>query len=107
MKDWFGTVSAYGQEVRISRGGTSRAARAFIQAVSVTDPERAAATPAGLRDERRYLIIAGPGAFKIEGEGPVTIQCGSRSYEVLRFEELGGGSHCEAIMRIKAGERDA
>lgn len=106
MTDWFGAVSAYAREITVLQRGTERRSRAFIQPVSVTDPERERApTPAGAVDERRYLIIAAPEAF--DGGVGGEVRCGGRTYELLRCEEMGGGSHWEGVMRIKAGECDA
>lgn len=102
MRDWFGAVSAFGQEICVCQGGEARKCRAFIQPLSLTEPERDAyPTPAGMRDGRKYLIITAPDAF--DGGGRAVIRCGERSFELLRWEKMGGGSHCEGIMRAKAG----
>lgn len=106
MTDWFGAVSAYAREISVSQRGVLRKSRAFIQPLSVSDPERERIpTPAGSVDERRYLIIAAPEAF--DGDVGGEVRCGARTYELLRCEMMGGGSHWEGVMRIKAGECDA
>lgn len=106
MTDWFGAVSAYAREISVLQRGESRTSRAFIQPLSVTGPERErTTTPVGAVDERRYLIIAAPGAF--DGGVGGEVRCGERTFELLRCELLGGGSHWEGVMRIKAGECDA
>lgn len=109
MTDVFGAVSPFARPAVIRRDGGEKPARVFIQPVSVTAPEREGLpTPAGLADERRYLIIAGPGAFELEGAGPVTVECAGRLFRLLRFEEMGGGSHCEGVLKeCMAGGRDA
>ncbi|MCM1150235.1 MAG: hypothetical protein NC319_09175 [Butyricicoccus sp.] len=106
MTDWFGAVSAYAREITVFQRGEVRKCRAFIQPLSVTVPERERVpTPAGAVDERRYLIIASPDSF--DGGVGGEVRCGGRAYELLRCEMMGGGSHWEGVMRIKAGERDA
>ncbi len=106
MTDWFGAVSAYARGITVFQRGEEKLSRAFIQPLSVTGPERERLpAPAGSVDERRYLIIAAPDAFDGEAEGEV--QCGGRTYELLRCEMMGGGSHWEGVLRIKAGECDA
>lgn len=108
MTDWFGAVSAYASEITVSQRGEERRSRAFIQPVSVTDPERERVpTPAGSVDGRRYLIIAAPDAFVRDGGAGGEVRCAGRTYELLRCEEMGGGSHWEGLLRMKAGECDA
>ena len=106
MTDWFGAVSAYAREIAVFQRGISRKSRAFIQPLSVTAPERERVpTPAGSVDDRRYLIIAAPDAF--DGGVGGEVLCDGRTYELLRCEMMGGGSHWEGVLKIKAGERDA
>lgn len=106
MTDWFGAVSAFAQEITVFQRGKVRKCRAFIQPVSVTGPERERLpTPAGALDERRYLIIASPDAF--DGGAGGAVECGERRFELLRCEMMGGGSHWEGLLRIKAGGCDA
>lgn len=106
MTDWFGAVSAYAREIAVSQRGVLRKSRAFIQPLSVTDPERERLpSPAGTVDDRRYLIIAAPDAF--DGKAGGEVRCLGRTYELLRCEMMGGSSHWEGVMRIKAGECDA
>lgn len=102
MRNWFAAVSPFAQEICIHKNGEVRRCRAFIQPLSLTSPELALSpTPAGLYDGRSYLIIAPPDAF--DGGGAELIECGERRFELLRWEKMGGGSHCEGIMRPKAG----
>lgn len=106
MRDWFGAVSAFGQEIRVYQRGGVKVCRAFIQPLSLTEPERdLSPTPAGGRDGRRYLIITEADAF--DGGAVALVECGGRRFELLRWEAVGGGSHCEGIMRPRAGECDA
>ncbi len=106
MTDWFGAVSAYAREIAVFQRGEVRNSRAFIQPLSVTSPEHARTpAPAGAVDERRYLIIAAPDAF--DGEDGGEVVCAERRYELLRCEMMGGGSHWEGLLRIKAGDCDA
>lgn len=106
MTDWFGAVSAYAREITVFQRGGEKKSRAFIQPLSLTGPERERVpTPAGAVDERRYLIIAAPNAF--DGDAGGEVRCGGRIYELLRCEMMGGGSHWEGLLRLKAGECDA
>ena len=101
MKNWFSSVSTWAQDVTVRQGGEEKSARAFIQPLSVTNPqENAAATPAGVSDERLYLLIIGPDA--VSGRGGEIVS-GGRVYELLRCEEMGGGSHWEGLLRLKGG----
>lgn len=105
MSDWFGAVSAFAREITIFQRGRAGKSRAFIQPLSAVSPERAGtATPAGVCDGRRYLIIAAADAF--EGGAGAVVECAGRKYELLRWEKMGGGSHCEGIMRLMAGDCD-
>ena len=106
MTDWFGAISAFSENVCVHQDGEVRHGRAFIQPLNPTAPERALSpAPAGIRDERRYLIIAWPGAFVRDGHRAVVV-CGGRTYRLLRCELMGGGSHWEGIMRLEKGECD-
>lgn len=106
MSGWFGAVSAFAQEISVRQNGEVRRGRAFIQPLSATYPERAASpTPAGVRDDRRYLLIAWPGAFERGGKGAV-VECGGVKYEVRRCEKMGGGTHWEGLLRRRAGDCD-
>lgn len=99
MTDWFGAVSAFAQEVCVRQHGEVRRGRAFIQPLSATAPEREKSpTPAGIREDRRYLLIAWPGAFERGGTG-AAVECGGVKYEVLRCEKMGGGTHWEGLLR--------
>ena len=105
MNQWFSSISSWAQDVTVRQGGEEKSARAFIQPLSVTNPrENAAATPAGVSDERLYLLIIGPDALSGQsGE----IVSGGRVYQVLRCEEMGGGSHWEGLLRLKGGAPNA
>lgn len=105
MNGWFGTVSQFAQEVSVLQNGEVRSAKAFIQPVSSTSPEHPfSPTPAGVRDDRRFLIIASPDAFSGCGHG-VTVLCGDRKFQLLRCELMGGGSHWEGLLRLLPGDR--
>lgn len=102
MRSIYAYAAPYARRVTVSEGGESREARAFIQPLSVTEPEtQASALPCGVADKRRFLLIAAPGAI-LSGEGPVEISCGGKTYVLLRREMIGG-SHWEGLMRLKAG----
>ena len=105
MNNWFSSVSSWAREVTVRQGGEEKCARAFIQPLSVTSPrENAAATPAGVSDERLYLLIIGPGT--VSGPGGEIVS-GGQVYQVLRCEEMGGGSHWEGLLRLKGGAGNA
>lgn len=105
MNNWFSAVSSWAQDVTVRQGGEERHARAFIQPLSVTNPrENAAATPAGVSDERLYLLIIGPEA--VNGQGGEIVS-GGKVYRLLRCEEMGGGSHWEGLLRLKGGADNA
>lgn len=98
-------VFAEAPVVTITEGGNERQARAYIQPLSVTSPEKGyRATPMGIEDDRRYLLIAEIGA--LESGDDTSVSCGGRVYELLRCERLGNGSHWEGILRLKAGGED-
>ena len=105
MRNWFSSVSGWAQDVTVRQGGEEKRARAFIQPLSVTSPrENAAATPAGVSDERLYWLIIGPDA--VSGPGGEIVS-GGQVYQVLRCEEMGGGSHWEGLLRLKGGAGNA
>ena len=105
MKNWFFSVSGWARDVTVRQGGEEKSARAFIQPLSVTNPrEKAAATPAGVSNERLYLLIIGPDALS---GGGGEIVSGGKVYQLLRCEEMGGGSHWEGLLRLKGGAGDA
>ena len=105
MNKWFSAVSSWAQDVTVRQGGEEKHARAFIQPLSVTNPqENAAATPAGVSDERLYLLIIGPEA--VNGGGGEIVS-GDKVYQLLRCEEMGGGSHWEGLLRLKGGAGNA
>ena len=100
MRDFFGRASTFASRVTVYENGTEREARAFIEPINPTSPEYTyRPTPMGMEDDRRYLIIAEPDAFY--GTGEAEIRCGERTYQLLRCELMGGGSHWEGIMRLK------
>lgn len=106
MRDWFGAVSAFAQEITVFRRDGVRHSRAFIQPLSLTEPQgEKTPTPVGTVDERRYLIIAAPGAF--DGSAGVSIECAGRRYALLRCEKMGGGSHWEGLLAPEGGACDA
>ena len=105
MNNWFSAVSRWARDVTVRQGGTEKNAKAFIQPLSVTSPrENAAATPAGVSDERLYLLIIGPDT--VHGGGGEIVS-GGKVFQVLRCEEMGGGSHWEGLLRLKGGAGNA
>ena len=105
MNNWFSAVNGWAQAVTVRQGGEEKHARAFIQPLSVTSPhEKAAATPAGVSDERLSLLIIGPEA--VNGDGGEIVS-GGKVYQMLRCEEMGGGSHWEGLLRLKGGAGNA
>lgn len=107
MKELFSKLYGWTEAVTVTEQGQVRTARAFIQPVSVTQPEYTGKpTVAGVADDRRYLLIAEPGAITQGGRG-IEVQMGDRRFEVLRCEMLGGGSHWEGIMKLKGGAENA
>lgn len=107
MRDFFRLLKGWTNEVSIFEEGQQRRARAFIQPVSVTDPEdMGTPTPAGTVDGRRYLLIAEPGAIA-KGRDGITVELNGKLFQVLRCELMGGGSHWEGIMKRKAVDGDA
>ncbi|MBQ8263454.1 MAG: hypothetical protein IJV74_03405 [Clostridia bacterium] len=102
MRDYFKMTQRYAQDVVIEEGGEKKAAKAFIQPLSISSPENEGrATPMGMADDRRYLLITAADAINT-GENAL-ISCGDRVYSLLRCELMGGGSHWEGIMKLKAG----
>lgn len=107
MRDFFRLLHGWTQTININEKGTVRSARGFIQPVSVTDPQyRSRPAFPGMVDDRRYLLIAEPAAI-VSGEEGITVEAEGRQYELLRCEMLGGGSHWEGIMKLKAGGQNA
>ena len=105
MNKWFSAVSGWAQDVTVRQGGEEKHTRAFIQPLSVTNPrENTAATPAGVSDERLYLLIIGPEA--VNGGGGEIVS-GGKVYQLLHCEEMGGGSHWEGLLRLKGGAGNA
>lgn len=92
-------VFRYGETVTVTDDIGTHSVRAFLQPVSLTAPETPEATPAGLRDGRRWRIIMEP----IELSGNVSILYGGREYLLLRREQIGGGDHIEGLLRLKGG----
>ncbi len=107
MRDFFTLLKGWTNEVCITEEGQKRTSRAFIQPVSITSPEdMGTPTPAGTVDERRYLLIAEPGAI-IGGRDGITVELDGKVFQILRCELMGGGSHWEGIMKRKAVDGDA
>lgn len=105
MRNYFAAAAAFARDVTVREGTEERPAKAIIQPLSVTAPEYAGRpTVMGTVDDRRYLLIAEPAAIS-DGED-VEISCDGKTYRLLRCEMLGGGSHWEGIMRLKAGDED-
>lgn len=93
--------SRFARSVLLTDGSGERGVRAFIQPVSVKDPERPSPTAAGVVDERRWLLIMEP----VAPAGPAEIVDGGRVYSLLRWEEVGG--HVEGLLCLKGGAGDA
>ena len=93
--------SRFARSVLVTDGGGERGVRAFIQPVSVRDPETPTPTAAGVVDERRWLLIMEPAALL----GPAEIRDGERVYSLLRWEEIGG--HIEGLLCLKGGAGNA
>jgi len=105
MRELFNSAAKYAQTVTVRSAGGEKTAKAFIQPESTVSPEyEAKPTPLGLADDRRYIIIAEPGAFG--NDGGAEICWNGQVFELLRREKLGGGSHWEGIMRLKGGMED-
>lgn len=93
--------SHFARSVLVTDAGGERGVRAFIQPVSVRDPEAPSPTAAGVADQRRWLLIMEPAALN----GPAEIRDGGRVYSLLRWEEVGG--HIEGLLCLKGGGGDA
>lgn len=105
MRDYFAAAAPFASTVIIREAGEERAAKAFVEPISVTSPEEEGrATIMGLADDRRYLLIAERAAIECGDE--VELCCGDRVYELLRCEMVGG-SHWEGIMKLKGGSGHA
>ena len=107
MRDYFSMMHGWTQSLCINEQGQKRMAMGFIQPLSTTKPERPYLPgSAGVHDHRRYLLIAPPEAIVYGGRG-ITVEAEGKEYELLRCELLGGGSHWEGIMKLKAGGENA
>ncbi|MGN1002553.1 MAG: hypothetical protein ACI4PC_07250 [Oscillospiraceae bacterium] len=105
MRDVFSFAAPWAKSVVVTENGESREAKAFIQPLSVTEPEeRGRPLPCGVADDRRYRLIAAPGAILSE-DGPVEIAWDGKRYVLLRRERLD--THWEGVLRLKAGGGDA
>ena len=100
MRSFFNEIAVYAADAVITDSGGERNIKAFVEPVSITNPEeKGMITPAGVRDDRRYLLITSADAVTEEGS---TVSCGGENYEILRWEVIGGASHTEALMKRKA-----
>lgn len=93
--------SRFARRVLVTDTGGERGVRAFIQPLSLRDPEAPSPTVAGVADTRRWLLIMEPAAIA----GPAEIRDGDRVYSLLRWEEAGG--HIEGILCLKGGAGNA
>ena len=91
--------SAFAKPVRVTDSSGTRTLRAFIQPLSVTEPESPSATAAGVADRRRWLLIMEEAALT----GPTEIGDGADCYILLRWENISG--HIEGVLRRK-GDAD-
>ena len=91
--------SRFAGGVTVTDTNGSRTARAFIQPMSVKDPETPALTAAGVSDPRRWLLIMEP----TEICGPAEISDGKSVYALLRWEDISG--HIEGVLARK-GDAD-
>lgn len=90
-------ASRFARSVTVTDAAGTYTARAFLQAVSVKDPETPKATAAGVTDPRRWLLIMEP----LTLTGPVTVSDGTNSYALLRWEDVSG--HVEGVLCLKGG----
>ena len=95
--------SHFARSVTVTDGSGIHNVRAFLRPVSVRNPETPELSPAGVRDERRWLIVLPPMALS----GQVSVSADGTDYLLLRFEEIGGGDHIEGLLCRKAGDPDA
>ena len=93
--------SRFARSVTLADRGGEREVRAFIQPVSIKNPETPSPTVAGVADQRRWLLIMEPADIG----GGAEIRCGGRRYSLLRWEEIGG--HIEGLLCLKGGTGDA
>ena len=93
--------SAFVKRVRVTDSSGTRMLRAFIQPLSVTEPETPSATPAGVVDRRRWLLIMEAAALT----GPAEIGDGADCYILPRWENISG--HIEGVLRRKEDAEDA
>lgn len=87
--------SRFAGAVTVRDANGSRTARAFIQPVSIRDPEAPRITAAGIVDDRRWLLIAEPVAIA----DPAEISDGTSVYALLRWENVSG--HIEGVLARK------
>lgn len=103
MRDVFAYLTPWTEAVTVLEQGEERPARAFLEPLSATRPEEQAhSTPAGVREARRYRMIASPGAVRLPG---AEVRRGEERFAVLRSEDYG--SHVEALLERKAGSDHA
>ena len=93
--------SAFAHNVSVTDGNGTRTLRAFLQPLSVTEPEAPAATVAGIVDFRRRLLIMEDAALT----GPVEIADGGENYLLLRWEHIDG--HIEGVLKRKEAAENA
>ena len=87
--------SRFAGAVTVRDGNGSRTARAFIQPMSVKDPETPQITAAGVVDARRWLLIMEPVA--ISGQAEISDE--KSVYALLRWEDVSG--HIEGVLARK------
>lgn len=96
-------IQSYGESMTVE--GT--AAKGFISAVEIQDPEQSRLRlPAGTKNAVRYRLITDAADIS-EGDSLI---CHSREYRILRVEPVsvfGEFSHNECIMCMKGGACDA
>lgn len=94
--------SHFARAVKVTDTQGTRVRRAFLRPESLRRPETPEMSPAGISDERRWLLIMEADDL----QGPVTITDGNREYILMR-RELIGGDHIEGLLCLKAGDGDA
>ena len=99
----FGRFKPYCETLFLIDRDGEREALGFIQPENVKNPERALeALPGGVVDKRRYILIVGAESLA----GVSRLRRGNQVFELLRWENICG-SHCEALLKLKAGGADA